>query len=252
MTTTWLGIDATNWVHVLWHAQGGRRVVPAVVERATALIERLDPQYAIACFDRRSFRHDIVPDYKAGRPDRPPELDAALEDAERELGDVCQIAAQDGFEADDGLATLALQGRRCEKRVILASPDKDLFQCLGGGVLILRKFVLSRGQVGDGEWFREADLWEKHGLLPTQWPDYQALSGDRGDSIGGCAGWGPVTTKAALQKCGTLGNMLNDPWKVPCSGKQRNSLITFGKRASDVLALVTLRTDCEAVFDALR
>ncbi len=252
MTTTWLGIDATNWVHVLWHAQGGRRVVPAVVERAKALIERLEPQHAIACFDRHSFRHALSPRYKASRAEKDEGLLEALKETEAALSDVCEIAAQEPFEADDCLATLAALGTRCEIRVIVASPDKDLRQCLSEHVLILRKFVLSRGQVGDGDWYRASDLWEKYGLRPDQWPDYQALCGDRGDGVSGCEGWGPVTVQRALQKCGSLANLLENPWKVRCSDRQRGALVKFRKQAETELQLVTLKTNVEAVFDALR
>jgi DNA polymerase I len=247
-----LGIDGTNWVHVLWHAKGGRDVVPAIVARATSLVAKLEPSAAVACFDRRSFRHGLVDGYKSDRKPKPQGLLDDLVAAEAAIAGVCTVAAQDGFEADDALATLAAHGKACGARVVIASPDKDLRQCLGGGVQILRSFVLRDGQPAEGDWYTEMTLFDEHGLDASQWAEYQMLVGDRGDCVDGCPGWGEKTAAKALARMKTLEECWKSPWSVPCSDKQRGTLIKFRERASIVRQLVTLRTDCEAVFDAIR
>jgi 5'-3' exonuclease len=95
-------------------------------------------------------------------------------------------------------------------------------------------------------------LFDDYGLSAAQWPEYQMLVGDRGDSIAGCDGWGEKTAAKALEKMKTLEECWKNPWLVPCSNKQRGALILFRKRADLVRQLVTLRTDCSAVWDAMR
>lgn len=266
----YLGIDATNWIHQLWHAHAGQGVLQAALQRAQALYLEWTPDVMIACFDRKSFRHAIASDYKSGRSKRDPALDSLLTEAPAAFANhefiigyedrkpirkaVCMIAAQDGYEADDCLATLAWIGRHHGKRVVLASPDKDLRQCLQEKqVGILRTFTTEAAKVKKAEWFTAADLRDMYGLEPHQWPDFQALVGDRSDSIIGCEGWGEKTAAAVLSKVGTLAKCLANPWQCPgLSDKKRDALFAFKPRAATVLDLVTLRTNVDVIYDAMR
>jgi 5'-3' exonuclease len=247
-----LGIDGTNWVHVLWHAKSGRGVVEAFTDRALAVLAALDPRAAVCCFDRRSFRHGLVPTYKSSRKPRDESLTAALHECERSAAELMTVAAEDGAEADDGLATLANWARQAGEDCVIASPDKDLRQCLAGRVKLLRNFSVRDGRPVNGDWYTQMLLFDELGLDARQWIDYQMLTGDRGDSIDGCKGWGEKTAAAALAKCKSLEAMFASPWTVPCTDRQRGQLIEFRKRADLVRQLVTLRTDVESVFDALR
>jgi len=247
-----LGIDASNWVHVIWYARSGKGVVQAVCDRAQALIAQLQPAATVFCFDRRSFRHALLPAYKSGRKAKDASLATDLAGCEKAVSDLGTVAAEDGFEADDGLATLARWGRLANEKTVIASPDKDLKQCLGGQVFLLRSFKVSRGDPIEPDWYTAMSLFDEHGLEASQWTAYQSLVGDRGDGIDGCPGWGEKTAAAALAKCKTLDEMFRNPWAVPCTDKQRGALIEFRKRAPLVLDLVTLRTEVLAVWDAMR
>jgi 5'-3' exonuclease len=247
-----LAIDATNWIHSTWHAQRGTGVLTTVCTRLSALIDRLSPSHVVACFDRKSFRHQLFPAYKAGRKEKPEGLLRDLAEAPAAVADLATVCAEDGFEADDCLATLATAGKRGEK-VVLASPDKDLRQCLvEGQVTILKSFTLASGKVETCEWFTAARLLAEFKLTPGQWPDYQALCGDSTDGIPGCAGWGEVTALAAMQKVGSLAEMFKNPWSLPITPKQQTALLKFKLQAEKMLSLVRLRTDVEAVWDCLR
>jgi 5'-3' exonuclease len=250
----YLGIDATNWIHQLWHAHAGQGVLDAARRRLDALVAEWPASAVVACFDRRSFRHDLDATYKATRGKRDPGLCEVLAQAPEAFSHVATIAAEDGYEADDCLATLGSIGFLRGEKTVLASPDKDLRQCLRDKqVAILRGFKTDRGRVLSPDWFMAADLRDVYGLRPEQWPDYQALVGDSGDNVKGCPGWGEKTAAAVLGKVGTLAACLANPWGVPgISAKQRESLFQFKERAGTVLKLVTLRTDCGAVFDAMR
>jgi DNA polymerase I len=249
---TILGIDGTNWIHQLWHALGGRGVVEAACNRTAALVQELEPQTVVICWDRRSFRHDLEPRYKSGRKEKDQSLVRDLADAEGALRPFGLSAAEDGYEADDCLATLAAYGRQSGLRTVIASPDKDLRQCLGGQVFLLRAFSTQAGKPLRPDWYTTVSLFDDYGLEPRQWVDYQCLVGDRSDAIDGCQGWGEKTAAKVLGKCKTLEVCFANPWAVPCSDKQRGELIKFRERAPIVRQLVTLKTDVAAVWDLMR
>ena len=253
-----LGIDATNWVHQLYHSQRGMNVLAICAKRLAALVDHVNPSDVVACFDARSFRHDLDKDYKSGRKPKDSALIDYLHAAPQEFAKSAMVVKSEGCEADDCLATLAKIGRHQGERVVIASPDKDLRQCLAAGeVTILRDFATETVQdkgtvVKSPNWYAAINLHVDFGLLPEQWIEFQMLCGDGGDDIKGCPGWGPVTSAAALAKCGSLSVCWQDPWRVPCTQKQRDSLLVFRRNADHVRKLVTLRTDVSEVYDALR
>ena len=248
-----LGIDGTNWIHQLWHARGGQGVLDAFRVWLRAVVEHVKPTATVVAFDRPSFRYELLPSYKAGRPQKPPQLVEILERAPETCEGVATVAIQEGFEADDCLATLARLGSVFGGRVVIASPDKDLRQCLvDERVTILRKFGTLEGRISRPEWLSAWMLREEHGLDPEQWTSYQAMCGDDGDGIEGVAGWGPITTKKALAVGRTLHGCLQNICKLPITSRQQTALLAFQPRAALTLELVTLRTDVEAVADALR
>lgn len=253
----WLGIDGTNWVHALWHAMGGQHVLPAVLRRVRILGDHVQATRRLVAFDRRSFRHDLVDNYKANRKEKDAALVELLQAAEAAVAEVAVPVAEAGFEADDCLATLAAVGRQAQRRVVLASADKDLYQCLADGeVSLVRKLQTCGDRLTKAEWMTAWTLGEQSataGLRPDQWADYQALVGESGDNVRGCEGWGPVTARAALLKCGSLDGMLANVWSVPCSQAQRDALLRWQTNGMDkARRLVRLCTQVATVAEALR
>jgi len=120
-----LAIDATNWLHAIYHAQQGIDVLITVKNRIAAMTARVQADTVLACFDRRSFRYDLFPAYKANRPPKPASLNDMLRDAEEALFSHADLVWQSGYEADDCLATAAYVGYQRGERVVLASGDKD-------------------------------------------------------------------------------------------------------------------------------
>jgi len=236
-----LAIDGTNQVHILWHAQSGTGVIAALRNRLAALQARIKPSRTVVCFDRRSFRHDIYPDYKAQRKPKDEGLLRDLDDAQQALADRARIVAVEGFEADDCLASLAHQ---TEEQVILASSDKDLRQCLvAGRVTILKEFSTYAGEIVKLDWYNADRLFAEFHLRPEQWIDFQALVGDASDNVPGCRGWGPVVSGRALKARGSLQAILDNPLAVKTSAKQYVALLAFRDQAALMRRLVTLRTD---------
>jgi 5'-3' exonuclease len=152
----------------------------------------------VACaFDHviESFRNDLFPGYKTGEG-VPEELLSQFEPAEeltRVLGIVTWPMVE--FEADDALATAAfrfIEDPRVEQ-VVIASPDKDLTQCVRGNRIVVwdrrRQIVLD-----------ETGVKEKFGVLPESIPDYLALVGDSADGLPGVYGWGKKSVAAVLER----------------------------------------------------
>jgi 5'-3' exonuclease len=142
----------------------------------------------VACaFDHviESFRNDLYPGYKTseGVPeDLLSQFDFA-EDVTRALGIVTWPMIE--FEADDAIATAAArfsQDARVEQ-VVIASPDKDLAQCVRGTRVVVwdrrRQIVLD-----------EPGVRAKFGVAPDSIPDFLALVGDSADGYPGIFGWG--------------------------------------------------------------
>ena len=156
----------------------------------------------VACaFDHviESFRNDLFEGYKTGEgvPDDLLGQFGLAEDATRALGLVTWSMVE--FEADDAIATAAARfaGDRSVNKVVIASPDKDLTQCVRGDRVVcwdrMRKIVLN-----------EPAVLAKFGVPPRSIPDFLALVGDAADGIPGLLGWGKKTAAIVLARYGQI------------------------------------------------
>src|SRR5213075_3349674 len=103
------------------------------------LIADHKPEYIAASFDLpgRTFRDDLVDDYKANRAPMPGELaqqipmvDAACE----ALG--VPILTSERYEADDVIGTLAEKAAAAGFDVVIVTGDKDFFQLVRDGIRV--------------------------------------------------------------------------------------------------------------------
>src|SRR5208282_402537 len=98
------------------------------------------PTHLAVIFDHSAatFRNAISAEYKAHRPEPPAELVpqfALIRDAVRAFSVAC--IEQEGFEADDIIATYARQAAGAGGEVVIVSSDKDLMQLVEPGVTML-------------------------------------------------------------------------------------------------------------------
>jgi len=150
---------------------------------------------------RITFRNDIYPDYKAHRPDPPPELIpqfALIREATEAFG-VAQIE-QPGFEADDMIAAYARVFAEAGGRVTIVSSDKDLMQLVRDGVGMLDP--IKQKPIG------EAEVIEKFGVPPAKVVEVQALIGDPVDNVPGVPKIGPKTAAELITTYGDLEGVL--------------------------------------------
>jgi 5'-3' exonuclease len=153
-----------------------------------------------------SFRNALWPTYKSSAG-VPPELMAQflpLEESLRALG--VAVWPMDELEADDALAAAAAQADADPRveQVVIATPDKDLGQCVRGQRVV--QWDRMRGTVRD-----EAGVIERTGVTPAQIPDWLALVGDSADGFPGIPGFGAKTAAALLQRFGTVEAIPDDP-----------------------------------------
>src|ERR1700757_3125918 len=105
------------------------------------LLKDYQPEYLAIVFDPpgATFRDKLFEKYKAQRQPMPDEMKQQLPYV-RKLCDAMRMARVEvqGYEADDVIGTLAVQGAQGGLEVLIVSNDKDMMQLVGDGVRTLR------------------------------------------------------------------------------------------------------------------
>jgi DNA polymerase-1 len=178
-----------------------------------------DVTHVAVIFDKGShtFRNDMYDQYKANREAMPEDLRPQIP-LTRRATEAFNIACEEmeGYEADDIIATLAVQARKAGGRVTIISSDKDLMQLVGDGV---EMFDAMKNRTIDRE-----GVFEKFGVYPERVVDVQALAGDSVDNVPGAPGIGIKTAALLINEFGSLEELLDraDEIKQP---KRRETLI---------------------------
>ncbi len=188
----------------------------------------------------RSFRNDLYAGYKteAGVPlDLLAQFPLA-EEGLRALGLV--VWGMIELEADDALAAGAVRYAAEVDQVIIATPDKDLAQCVDGTRVVLYD---RRGK----RILDEAAVRAKWGVAPRSIPDWLALVGDTSDGYPGIPGWGEKTASAVLAVYEHIEAIPDDAgaWRLQVRGADRLAAALASRRVEAALykRLATLRTD---------
>ena len=197
------------------------------------------PTHLAVIFDHsaHTFRNDLYPAYKAQRPPPPEDLRpqfGLIRDATRAFSLPC--IEQEGFEADDIIASYTEAAQRAGARVTIISADKDLMQLVGPGVELLD--TLKNRRIGPEE------VMEKFGVAPEQVIEVQALAGDSVDNIPGAPGIGVKTAAALLAEYGDLDTLLARAGEIR-QPKRRETLLAHADQIRLSRELVTLKRDME-------
>ena len=166
------------------------------IKMVRQLDEQWHPTHRAVVFDGGlpAARLDAWPAYKAQREPMPESLKLQLKPIERYLALAGWTSVQPADEeADDALATLAVNAQRQGDRVLIASSDKDLLQLVNTEVQVIppTKDALPLGP---------DEVRAKMGVWPHQIVDLLALMGDSADNIPGIPGVGPKTAAQLLDK----------------------------------------------------
>ncbi len=168
------------------------------------------PDAIVATFDRPepTFRHESIPDYKAGRAETPDILRQQMGLVRRvvEVLDVPLLEVV-GFEADDVLATLATQGFAQGDDIIVVTGDRDSYQLVRDakepGEGSIRVLYNKRG-VSDYALYDEQGIIDRTGVHPTKYDQYAALRGDPSDNLPGVPGVGEKTAAKLINDYGDI------------------------------------------------
>ncbi len=181
---------------------------------------------------RLTFRNEIYADYKAHRPEPPPELIPQFA-LIREATDAFGVARleQPGFEADDLIATYARVFAAEGGQVTIVSSDKDLMQLVTPSVQLLDPIKQKP--------IREPEVLEKFGVSPDKVVDVQALAGDSTDNVPGVPGIGLKTAATLILEYGDLEGLLAAAGQIK-QPKRRETLLANAEMARISRRLVEL------------
>lgn len=206
--------DLSNLVYRAHYAHSGLEtadgrptsVLFGVPSMILTLLEIAGGAKVVFCFDAgypngtqaRSFRYDILPEYKGNR-----KKDADRERATSQLPELyrfLQIAkfptlACPRLEADDliGIGTRFVRDK-LNGHSYICSGDQDLFQLLSKRCHALRPM-----KEGGYEIYTALDLFSDTGIRASEWSRYKALAGDASDNIKAIPKVGPVKAKKLLK-----------------------------------------------------
>ena len=194
-----------------------------------------------------SFRKELYEDYKGHRPDAPDDLKVQMpimREAIRAFG--LEPIEQERYEADDLIATYAMQASARGADVLIVSSDKDLMQLVGPHVCFYDFESGSKGKPGyrPERNLDEAAVTERwEGIPPSKIGDVLALMGDTSDNVPGVPGIGLKTAAQLIKEYGDLETLLERAPEIK-QPKRRETLINNAESARLSKKLVTL--DCEA------
>jgi DNA polymerase-1 len=208
------------------------------------LLKEHQPEYIAASFDLpgRTFRDEIVADYKANRRPMPEELAGQIPLVHR----ACEalgvpILTHERYEADDVIGTLTERAAAEGYQVAIVTGDKDFFQLVRDGIRVYNPR-------DDGTWFDAAGVREKFGVTPDQVVDTLALMGDTIDNVKGVHGIGEKGARDLIAAHGTLDALLARAAEVP-QKKYREALLAHADEARLSRELLRIHTNVPVPFD---
>ncbi|MGF7148265.1 DNA polymerase-1 [Sphingomonas zeicaulis] len=195
------------------------------------------PTHMAVVLDKSShtFRNELYDKYKAQRPPPPEDLIPQfpmIRDATRAFSLPC--IEEEGWEADDLIASYAKAALAQGWQVTIVSSDKDLMQLIEPGLDLYD--TMNNRRLG------AEHVVEKFGVPPTQLGEVLALMGDSVDNVPGVPGVGPKTASKLITEHGSLEAVLAAAPDMK-KGKLRENLIEHAEMARLSRKLVTLACD---------
>ena len=208
------------------------------------LLNEHRPELIAASFDLpgRTFRDELVADYKANRAPMPDELAQQIpmvHAACEALG--VPILTSERYEADDVIGTLAVKAHAAGQEVAIVTGDKDFFQLVQDGIKVFNPKE-------EGTWFDTDGVKEKFGVPPDLVVDVLALMGDTIDNIKGVPGIGEKGARQLIVQYGSLENLIAHAAEVK-NKRYREGLLANVDSARQSRELARIRTDVPVEFD---
>jgi DNA polymerase-1 len=189
------------------------------------MLQDEQPTHVAVAFDRGepTFRHEQYVEYKANRRETPSDFRSQLP-LIFEVLDALGIArlSVPGYEADDIIATLAVQAVDAGMDVLIVTGDRDVLQLVSPHVTAL----MTRRGISEMTRFTPDAVVAKYGLTPAQYPDFAAIRGDPSDNLPNIPGVGEKTAAKWIADFGSLGELVDrvDEVKGKAGDKLREHL----------------------------
>jgi len=246
-------VDGHSWAYRAYYGipdltSGTGQPVGAIFGFWRALVQMMrsfPSDHVAVTFDASgpTFRHNIYPDYKANRSPMPEELRSQLPLIKKLLDELgVPVFSVPGVEADDVMATLAIQAAQNGFKSLIASSDKDLAQLVDENISLLRP--AGRGTDSSQKILDAYGVEAKYGVSPDRIVDLLSLVGDSSDNVPGVPAVGEKTARKLLQQFESLEGVLASADKV---GNRRvaTNLVTHADDARLAQDLIRLKTDLE-------
>lgn len=244
-------IDGSALVHRSFHAfsrtglsSGGIDVgmVYGFLSSLLSICRREKPDLMAIAFDTAAptFRHQMYVDYKANRPPLNEDIKVQLP-LLYEVIDLLRIPrlARDGWEADDLMGTLAVQGEASGMEVFLVTGDKDFYQLVTDQIKV---YTLPTRSASEPVIYDPDGVEAKFGVRPSKVTDKLALMGDSSDNVPGVPKVGTKNAVNLLQQYGTLEEVLKNAPGMKHS-KISENLVAYADQARFSKKLVIIDTN---------
>lgn len=248
-------IDGNSLMHRAYHAVPPTMNAPdgtptnAVFGFLSMLLKFIDeaaPDVIVCAFDagKPSFRIEALEQYKAQRPSMDDELRVQFPVIEDLLEAMrIPVVKVDGWEGDDILGTVAARDEAKGYETLLVTGDKDACQLASD----LTKIVTTKKGITDVAIMGPAEVLEKYGVTPSQFPDYLGLMGDSSDNIPGVPGVGAKTATKYLQSYGSIEGLYEN--LADLKGKTLEKVRDNKDLAFLSRQIATIRTDLDFELD---
>jgi DNA polymerase-1 len=208
------GLSAPNGEGT-WGAYGAYNVI-------SSMIRKYEPSHVLIAFDkgRSAKRLALDPEYKANRHKPSDKPRNAMDDAfstefKPQLETFKELCRKSGVnylsienvEADDIIATVALENVDSFDKVVIVSADHDLHQLIRPNIIVVKPSISYKDI--DAEVYDVASIKEEWGVEPQDLSDIWALMGDKGDNVKGIPGIGPKKATKLIAEHGNLASVLD-------------------------------------------
>lgn len=210
------------------------------------IIEEYNPYYLAVAFDmkKRTFRHEIYNEYKAGRQETPRELLSQIP-IMHDVLEAMNIAVleMETYEADDIIGTVTKRASDEQIESIVITGDKDELQLIDS----FTKVVINKKGMSEFDVYDKSAMHERYGIAPELFIDLKGLMGDSSDNIPGIHGIGEKKGLGLIKEYGSLEAVIENADKI--KGKMGENV--RGGVDSAILSkkLATIKRDVPIEFD---
>ncbi len=212
-------IDAMALCYRAFYAIGGlstsfgqpTNAIYGFINMLNKILKEKKPQFLAVCFDvsRDTFRLKKFAEYKIKRPPMPDDLSSQIPMIKEIISAYgITIFEQEGYEADDIIATLAKKAKEKGVSTTVVSSDKDILQLVDDDITVFSPYK------DEGIIYDEKKVSERFGVGPKMITDIIALMGDDADNIPSVPGIGEKTAVSLIKEFGSVEKLLSNIDKV--------------------------------------